>query len=69
MLYVGQGRSFSKQVEGAEVGKTRSKYHQNLKDPNFYPDLIHFLTQVGGAQAQVGGAQAPPTECETTPLM
>ena len=55
-----QGRSFAKQVVGAEPAKT-TQYCENPSISYFSSDLTHFLAQVVGAQAHT-------TEYEITPL-
>ena len=56
-----QGRSFAKQVEGAEPVKTTQSTIKVLEFPDSSSVLTHF-------PAQVVGAQAHTTEYETTPL-
>ena len=71
MSYVGtyyQGRSFTKQVEGAEPVKTTQSTINILEIPDFSSDLTHIHAQVVGALTQIVGAQAHTTEYETTPL-
>ena len=64
-----QGRSFSKQVDGAEPVKTTRSTIKFLEFPDLSSDLTHFLAQVVEALTQVVGAQAPTTKYETTPWL
>ena len=66
-----QGRSFAKQVVGAEPVKTA---HSTIKILEFHispPNLAHSHVEIKEFRpflTQVAGAQAPTTEYETTPL-